>query len=386
MRHQPTVFDSLLQHIPWGAFDRLTEEHGADDGVRSFDSRDHLIAMLGAALGGLQGLRQTVAGLAPGGGSLQLIGSQPPRRSTLAEANQRRDAGLFVGLLQAMLPALHRSLRREMHDVVRLIDSTQINLGQRMCQWIGLHRGEPSAKIHMVYDPRAEQPVYFDLTAARINDITAAKRMLPIEPGATYVFDLGYYDFGWWAALRDQGCRFVTRLKRNTPLRGIEHRTIAPGGMVLSDRTGRLPERLARSRRNPFREVGREIVIRISTGRTLRLFTNDLDSPAEAIADLYKERWQIELFFKWIKQNLRISRFMGASENAVRLQIATALIAYILVRLTQIKHAIVHPAVIVLTVIRGQLFTRRTISHLLDPPSRHPPPPDPQLRLFPCKR
>ncbi|MBN9559333.1 MAG: IS4 family transposase [Alphaproteobacteria bacterium] len=377
------MFDGLLQHIPWGSFDRLVAAYGADQRVRSFDSRDHLIAMLGAALGGLHGLRQTVAGLAPGGGPLRLIGRQPPRRSTLAEANRNRDAGLFVELLQTMLPALYRSLRREMHDVVRLIDSTQVNLGQRMANWIGLHRGEPGAKIHMVYDPRAGQPVYFDLTSAKVNDITAAKRGLPIEPGATYVFDLGYYDFGWWAALRDQSCRFVTRLKRNTPLRAVEQRTVAPGGTVLSDGTGRLPERMARSRRNPFPEAGREIVIRISTGRTLRLFTNDLDSPAEAIADLYKERWQIELFFKWIKQNLRISRFMGNSENAVRLQIATALIAYILVRLTQLKHAIAHPAVIVLTVIRGQLFTRRPIPHLLNPPPRQPPKPHPQLQLFP---
>jgi hypothetical protein len=390
MRHQPTVLEELFQEIPWDTFQRLTNRYRADDGVRCFDSRDHLIAMLGAAFGGFNGLRQAVAGLLPGNGPLQLIASRPPRRSTLADANCRRDAGLFVDLLQAMLPRLHRTLRQDMGEVVRLIDSTQVNLGLRMRQWIGLHRNEPTAKIHLVYDPRAGQPVHFDLTSAKVNDITAARRMLPIEAGATYVFDLGYYDFAWWATLRDQGCRFVTRLKRNTPLHDVEYRPVAAGTVVLSDRTGRLPERLAKSRRNPFDGIGREVTIRISTGRTLRLFTNDLTSPAEAIADLYKERWQIELFFKWIKQNLRISRFMGTSENAVRIQIATAMIAYILVRLAhakqKAKQGIAHSAAALLTAIRGHLFARKTIADLLDPPKTQRPPPIPQLLLFPCKR
>lgn len=389
MRHQPTAFEQLVQQIPWDTFERLTGGYGADRAIRSFRARDHLIAMLGAAFGGFHGLRQAVAGLLPGSGPLRLMGHQAPRRSTLAEANRRRDAGLFIDLLQAMLPCLHRTLRRDIGDVIRLIDSTQVNLGLRMRQWIGLHRGEPSAKIHVVYDPRAGQPVHFAVTSARINDITAAKQQLPIEPGATYVFDLGYYDFGWWAELRDHGCRFVTRLKRNTPLREVEQRPVAAGSVVQSDRTGRLPERLANSRRNPFADIGREIVIRSTTGRMLRLFTNDLTSPAEIIADLYKERWQIELFFKWIKQNLRISRFMGATENAVRVQIATAMIAYILVRLAHAKQArakpITHSVTTLLTAIRGHLFARSTIAALLDPPPPRPPPPNPQLSFLPCK-
>ena len=382
MRHHPTVFDTLLKEIPWGVFDRLVDAHRNDRGVRSFSSRDHLITMLGAALGGLHGLRQTVAGLKPGDGALKLAGSHAPRRSTLADANERRSHKPFFHLLQATVPCAHRTLRRDMGEMVRLIDSTQINLGLRMKRWIGLHRNEPTAKIHVVHDPRADRPVYFDLTSARVNDITVAKQRLPIEPGATYVFDLGYYDFGWWAALRDQGCRFVTRLKTFTRLRKISDRPVAKGGVVLEDRTGLLPERMAASRHNPFDSVGREVTICISTGRTLRLFTNDLTSPAEEIAELYKERWQVELFFKWIKQNLRIDKFMGTSENAVRIQIATAMIAYLLVRIAQTKNAITKPASIVLTVIRGQLFTRKSLAHLIDPPTPEEREPDPQLLLF----
>jgi hypothetical protein len=384
VRHHPTVFENLTKWIPWGTFDRLVSARHADDKTRSFDSRDHLTAMVGAALGGLNGLRQSVAGLLPGRGPLHLMGTKPPCRSTLADANRDRDPELFFDLLMAMLPCLQRADRREMRDAVRLIDSTQVNLGLRMCKWVGLHRGEPTAKIHVVYDPRAGQPVYFALTPAKVSDIAAARKLLPIEAGATYVFDLGYYDFAFFAKLRDNNCTFVTRLKCNTQLREVEQRALAHGGSVVSDSTGRLPERLAASRRNPFGGVGREVVVQIDANRTLRLFTNDLTSPAETVADLYKERWQIELFFKWIKQNLRIARFMGTSENAVRTQIATAFIAYMLIHLAQAKLAVAHRASIILTVVRGQLFTRRPLAYLLDPPPIPRRGPNPQLALWPA--
>ncbi len=379
------VLEDLMKAIPRGTFDRLVAARRADDKPRSFDSRDHLTAMVGAALGGLSGLRQTVAGLLPGHGPMRLMGTKPPRRSTLADANRERDPGLFFDLLMAMLPCLDRTDRREMRDAVRLIDSTQVNLGLRMCKWVGLHRGEPTAKIHVIYDPRAGQPVYFALTPAKVSDIAAARRMLPIEAGATYVFDLAYYDFAWFAKLRDNNCMFVTRLKCNTQMREVEQRAVAAGGSVVSDGTGRLPARLAASRRNPFGDIGREIVVDIDAKRTLRLFTNDLTSPAETIADLYKERWQIELFFKWIKQNLRIARFMGTSENAVRTQIATSMIAYLLIRLAQAKLVITRQASIILTVVRGQLFTRKALAHLLDPPPIRESGPNPQFALFPCR-
>jgi hypothetical protein len=177
MRHQPSVFEEVLQPLSWPAFDRLVAHHQADRRSRDFDSRDHLLAMLGSALGGLQGLRQTVAGLQPGRGPLRLLGHKTPSRSTLAEANQTRPAALFMDLLQTLVGTLQRSQRRDMADAIRLIDSTQINLGRRCQSWLGLHQGEPAAKLHVLYDPRADQPIYFALTSARVNDITAAKEM-----------------------------------------------------------------------------------------------------------------------------------------------------------------------------------------------------------------
>ena len=391
MRHDPTVLEQIVQHVPWGVFDRLVAEHGADAGVRGFDSRDHFLTLLAAALGGHHGLRPTVAALAPHRGALRLLGGKPPARSTLSEAGARRPATLFTALFHAMLPRLAgRARRQQMQEAIRLIDATQLNVGARMQNWLGLHRGQTAAKLHVVYDPRAARPVYFDVTPSRINDITWAQRELGIEPGATYVFDLGYYDFAWFAKLTAAGCRFVTRLKVNTPLREIEEYPLAPAvtrkgdAVILADRTGLLPARLAASRRNPFCQRAREVLVRIDTGKTLRLFTNDLTSPAETIAALYKERWQIELFFKWIKQNLRISRFIGTSENAVRAQIAVAMIAYLLLRFMHEQQKNTQPVSIFLLVIRCHLFTRRPCNELLNPPPKIKPPPNPQLSLFQC--
>lgn len=372
MRHKATVLEQIIQQFPWNRFDHYVREHAADDRQRGFTSRKHFLTLLAASLGDHQGLRPVTAALAPNSGALRLLGGKAPARSTLADAMRDRPAELFIDLLQELIGHLNRTLRRTVKAAVRLIDATHLDLGRRMQHWLGLHQGAVAAKLHVVYDPAAQKPVYFDITPARINDISAAKDLLPIEPGATYVFDLGYYDFAWWAGLAAAGCTFVTRLKTNTPLREVEPRAVAADGIVLSDQVGLLPARLGFSRRNPFSQKGREVTIRIDTGKVLRLFTNDLASPAEEIAALYKQRWQIELFFKWIKQNLKITRFMGTSENAVRSQIAVAFIAYLLVRMTQAAQPLSYAASLVLLIIRSNLFVRRPISELLDP--RRPPP------------
>lgn len=372
MPRQATLFYQIVQQFCWDRFDRLVRKHGADDRQRGFTSREHFLALLGAALGGHIGLRPLVAALAPNGSALRELRGKPPARSTLADAMRDRPAELFFDLLQELLcHGASREARKALREAVRLIDATHLGLGKRMQRWLGLHKGHVAAKLHVVYDPATQRPVYFDLTKARINDITAAKCLLPIEAGATYVFDLGYDDFAWWAKLVAAGCNFVTRLKTNTVLRDTEAREVAPGGSVLADQVGYLPERLTFSRHNPFDHQGREITIRIDNGKVLRLFTNDLTSPAEEIAALYKERWQIELFFKWIKQNLRITKFLGTSENAIRSQIAVAFIAYILVRIVQAAQDKPYAASSVLAVIRTHLFVRRPIAQMLDP---HRPP------------
>jgi hypothetical protein len=224
------------------------------------------------------------------------------------------------------------------------------------------------------------------VTPSNVNDIVAAKQM-PIEAGATYVFDLGYYDYLWWAGLDEAGCRIVTRLKANTPFAVVEDRPVVAGSSILSDRTGHLPKRLAASRQNPMSSLVREIRIVIETGKVLRIFTNDLNASAQDIADLYRRRWAIELFFRWIKQTLKITRFVGVSENAVRIQIAVALshfmgtsetavriqitialIAFLLLRLAHEAHKIVPSPLAFARLIKTNLMQRRAIDQLLGPP------------------
>src|SRR5438309_2979219 len=256
---------------------------------------------------------------------------------------------------------LQAGYRRKIGDCIRLIDSTSLQLNRLSGNWAQFSADVYGAKAHIVYDPDADQPLYLVVTAANVNDITAAKAM-PIEAGATYVFDLGYYDYGWWAALDQAGCRIVTRLKANTPFAIVEDRPVPPGSSILSDRTGYLPKRLAASRHNPMSKLVREIRIMIETGKVLRIFTNDLKASAQEIADLYKRRWAIELFFRWVKQTLKIGHFFGTSENAVRIQIAVALIAFLLLRLAHDANKIVASPLTFARLIRANLMHRRPIA------------------------
>ena len=186
------------------------------------------------------------------------------------------------------------------------------------------------------------------------------------------MFDLGYYDFGFWATLDALGCRLMTRFKTNTPLNEPRDMPLPPGSTVLSDRIGFLPARQAMNRKNPMQDAVREIVVKTETGETLRLLTNDLDASAQEIADLYKRRWRIELFFRLMKQTLRITKFIGRSENAVRIQIAVALIAFLLLRALQQITKDAHGFLELVQLVRANLTHRKDPTRLKNPP---PPPP-----------
>jgi len=371
MRHQNSVFHSLTKQIPWSRFEQIVEKYGADRLVRKLTTKRHFIALLYGQLSGSTSLREIVTGMASHETRLYHVGATPVKRSTMSDANSQRPWQVFSELFAQMLPQAHRGLRRATADAVRLIDSTSIRLSSLSESWATFSADVFGAKAHIVYDPNADRPVYFAVTSANVNDITAAKAM-PIEPGATYVYDLGYYDYGWWAKLDDVGCRFVTRLKKNTPFNVVEENHAAKSSNVVSDRIGHLPARLANSRKNPLQVPVREIRLTIENGKQLRIVTNDLDAPAEEIAELYKQRWQIELFFRWIKQTLRIRRFVGVSENAVRIQIAIALIAFLLLRMAQLAQKAVHSPLEFARLVRSNLMHRRPINNLLEPP--HPVP------------
>jgi len=366
MRHQNSVFHSLLKHVPWHKFEQVVEKHDADALSRKLDTKRHFIALLYGQMSGATSLREVVTGMASHETRLYHVGATPVKRSTMSDANTKRPWQVFSELFAQMLPQAHRGLRRVTADAVRLIDSTSVRLSSLSEGWATFSVDVFGAKAHIVYDPNADRPVYFAVTPANVNDITAAKAM-PIEPGATYVYDLGYYDYGWWAGLDDAGCRFVTRLKKNTPFSVVKENRVPENSNILRDRIGHLPARLANNRNNPLQVPVREISVIIDTGKLLRIVTNDLDASAEEIADLYKQRWQIELFFRWIKQNLRIKRFIGVSENAVRIQIAVALIAFLILRMAQFAQKAVHSPLEFARLVRTNLMHRRPIDQLLEP-------------------
>jgi Transposase DDE domain/Domain of unknown function (DUF4372) len=372
VRHHNIVFRGMLKHIPWAIADSLEAEHEWDRDRRALGVKAHLIAMLYAQLSGARSLRDIETSLRSHARKLYHLGGETVSRSALATANASRSAEVFSGLLSALMRQLASGYRRKIRDCVWLIDSTGLRLSGLSGGWATFSAGVCGAKAHIIYDPDANQPLYLMVTAANVNDITAAQAM-PIEAGATYVFDLGYYDYGWWASLDEAGCRIVTRLKVNTPFAVVEERTIAAGSPILSDRTGYLPKRLAFTRTNPMSGLVREVRVANERGKVLRIFSNDVEASAEEIADLYKRRWAIELFFRWVKQTLKIGHFFGTSENAVRIQIAVALSAFVLLRLAHDANRIVNSPLAFARLIRANLMHRRSIAELLHPsPHRKP--------------
>jgi len=187
-----------------------SESPNRDDLVRRFTTRHQLIALLYGQVAGASSLREIEATMESHQGRLYHVGGQVPRRSTFADANRSRSPLVFSVLFQHMLGMTTRAVRRKMDDVVLLIDSTSLHLAGIGTQWARFSTDVCGAKAHVVYDPDLGCPVYHAISAANVNDITPAKQM-PVQPGASYVFDLGYYDYAWWAAMADAGCRIVTR-------------------------------------------------------------------------------------------------------------------------------------------------------------------------------
>jgi hypothetical protein len=367
MPHHNTVLRDILKLVPWDRFKALVEEHDADARVRRLSTRGQFVALLYGQLSGASGLREIVTGLSSHAARLYHLSAEPIRRSTLSDANAKRPVEVFAELLEIMMRQAHRGLRRKLAGTTYLIDATSVRLNEHSASWARFSAGVCGAKVHVIYDADADQPIYAAVSPANVNDITAAHRM-PIEPGATYVFDLGYYDYAWWATLDVAGCRIVTRFKSNTPLDVVKELAVTKSSNILSDRIGFLPARQAKSRCNPMQDAVREVRVTTDTGKVLRILSNDLDVSAEEIADLYRRRWAIELFFRWIKQTLKITRFVGTSENAVRIQIAVALIAFLLLRLAQAAQTAIQSPIVFSRLIRANLMHRRPFTSLLEPP------------------
>jgi putative transposase len=377
MRLENSVFVELLKPIDRRSFQRIVERHGGDAYDKSFRSWSHLTALIFAQLSGVVSLRGLIAALNAEAHGHYHLGVGRFARSTLAEASARRPVAVFADLFARLAATLDRKTRREGAEMLRLIDSTPIPLSKfhAFARSNGRIHG---LKMHVAYDRGADRPYRVEVTLANVNDVSVGKTT-PIEAGAVYVFDKGYYDFKWWSGVHDAGALFVTRPKTNTRWTVVAERplgkTHGDGFTVLADSEialasrgdSKLPMRLRRIR------IEREAA-RNAKSQIIDVITNDMTRAAAEIAALYKARWAIELLFRWLKQHLSIRKFLGKNENAIKLQLLAAMIAFLLLRIAAHTHGVFLPPLRFAELVGRFLFARRPLAQIEDPPPKYRPP------------
>src|SRR5882757_8747343 len=362
MRYLNSIFGNLLKPIDRRQFRQVVERHDGDAYDKSFKSWDHLVTLIGAQLGCIASLRGVEVAFNANSHQHYHLGVSTVARSTLSDANARRPVGIFADIFALLAQKADRHTRVEGAEMVRLIDSSPIPLG-KMCKWAKWNGRIRGMKMHVVYHPGNDVPRCVELTESVINDVEVG-RQTELEAGATYVFDKGYYHFGWWKKINDTRAFFVTRSKANTRLRVTKRRyarkKIGDGFRVIDDAEVMLASKGDSRLPIPLRRIR----VRRDKGGLITLITNDLQRTAVEIAALYKGRWQIELLFRWIKQHLDIRKFLGTNDNAIRLQVLAAMIAYLLLRITARANCVTMLPLRLAELIGQFLFARRAIAQI----------------------
>jgi putative transposase len=376
MRYMDSIFVSLLKPIDRRQFGALVERFDGNAYDKSFKSWDHLVAMLYAQFSHAESLRGLETSFNANAHHHYHLGVGGLSRSTLADANARRPVGVFAALFGALSQSLDRSMRKEGAEMLRLIDASPIPLG-KLCDWARWNGRIRGMKMHVVYDPKADRPCAVELTQATVNDIEIG-RDVALEAGATYIFDKAYCHYGWWAKIDAAKAIFVTRAKSSMRLRASKRRTlrkiIGEGFRITDDFQVRLASKGDSKLPIPLRRIR----VRRDQGGSITLITNDMKRSAVEIAALYKTRWQIELLFRWIKQHLRIRKFLGNNPNAIQIQILAAMLAYLLLRIAAKSNAIKIPALRLAELVAQSLFIRKRFHQIDRPPPVNPSKPKPK--------
>ena len=379
MQYRDSIFGSLLKPLLRWRFDAIVARHRGDAYDKSFGSWAHLVTLIFAQLARVDSLRSVAARWNAQSHHHYHLGAIPVARSTLADANARRPTAVFADTFALLSGLADRRLKREGAAMLRLIDATPIPL-DRLCAWADWNGRTRGLKLHLVYDPQHDHPCRAEITPTTINDVEVG-RAQPIEAGATYVFDKAYCDYGWWTRIDRAGAWFVTRQKKNAPYRWTAwhplHETKGDGFSIIDDAEVRLASQGKAKLPIPMRRIR----LRRDDGARITLITNDRARPAVEIAALYKARWQIELLFRWIKQHLQLKTFLGRSENAIRLQILAAMIAYLLLRLAAIAARSALPHLRFADLVHDALFVRKPLARIDKPPQVNPS--APQSRAHP---
>ena len=380
-----SIFAQVLQFIPRTEFAAAVRRHQAERHARGFTCWTQLVAMLFCQLGRAQSLREIVGGLAACEGKLQHLGvGTAPKRSTLAYANEHRPWQLFQSVFEALYQrcaaaAMQRGRRkfRFKHKLMSL-DATLIPLCLSVFDWAQYRRSKGAVKLHLILDHDGYLPRFAVITDGKSSEIEVA-RSLEFEPGTMLVIDRGYQDFAWWLELSRRKVFFVTRLKDNAQYGIVEQRTVDRDRGILRDEVVVLSKFQEAGLAAPMRRI--EVWVE-DKQESMVFFTNHPTLAASTIAAVYRDRWQVELFFKALKQSLRIKTFVGTSANAVMIQIWTALIAMLVVKYLQLRSTFAWSLSNLIALLRHQLFVYRDLTAWLNTPFQ-PPPEMPTLEQLP---
>ena len=373
-----SLFSQLLQHIPRLQFAALVAKHKAERASKGFACWTQLVAMLFCQMAKADSLREICNGLACCLGKLSHLGlKEGPKRSTLSYANEHRPAGLFEDLFWSLMGHFRdhgglgaRKSKFRFKNRLFSLDSTTITLCLALFPWASYRRNKGGAKAHVLLDHDDYMPAFVLLTDARQHDRKAASHV-PLNRGSIVVMDRGYNDYGLFGSWHRRGIYFVTRLKEGAKYRPIQLNKIPKNSPVISDCIIELTGEKA-GEQCPFR-LRRVVVYDAKKDRNIELLTNHLELSPTTIGEIYRDRWEIELFFKALKQNLKIKTFVGTSENALRIQIWTALIALLLLEwlhhLSRANWSLSNLA----SMLRLNLFTYRDLMNWLHDPFGTPP-------------
>jgi hypothetical protein len=382
-----TLFAQVMEYVPWKTFGRIIDRHGGDAGVRTLDCADLFRVMAFAQLTWRESLRDIEACLTANQAKLFHMGfSGVPARSTLSDALNQRDWRIYHALAMRLIARARNlyakeSTGLELDATVYALDSTTIDLCLSLFDWAPFRTTKAAVKMHTLLDLRGAIPAFIHISDGKMGDVKVLD-LLPVEAGAFYVMDRGYLSFDRLFKLHQAGAFFVTRAKRGMDARRVYSAKTDRTTGVICDQAIRLngfyvakhyPEHLRRIRyKDP------------ESGKTLVFLTNNTALPPLTIAALYKSRWQVELFFKWIKQHLRIKRFLGTSENAVKTQIWCAVSTYVLIAIVKKELHLNASLYTLLQILSVSIFEKTLISCALQPDANRsiPPQPDKQLILF----
>ncbi len=369
-----SIFAQLLQLFPRGQFEQAVKKHQAERHARGFTCWGQFVAMLFCHLGAARSLREICNGLAASEGKLKHLGiSVVPIRSTLSYANKHRPWQLYETVFYEMfercssLAAGKKKFRFK--NKLLSLDSTSIDLCASLFDWARYKRTKGAVKLHLLLDNEGYLPCFARITDGKSHDVTVA-RTLHFQPGTIVVMDKGYVDYNWWKRMGEDGVFFVTRLKQDLKYTVTEVHEVPKHSDVVGDCHIEFPATPQRR----FALKLRKVTVRDKeTGEELAFLTNHFKLGSTTIARIYRERWQIELFFKSVKQLLRVKTFVGTNANALKTQLWTALIAMLVLKYLQLRASINWSLSNLVALVRQQLFVYRDLYRWLDHPFEAPP-------------